>query len=120
MKTSHWLVVRATPLSICVSALLLGAVGRADAAGDAAAGRKKASACEVCHGLDGKSKLPDTPNLAGQLQDYLTRQLNAFKKGDRKNDIMSAIVSTLSAQDIEDVAAYYAAIEITIGKIPGK
>ena len=32
-------------------------------AGDAAAGKKRATACQTCHGMDGLSKLPEAPNL---------------------------------------------------------
>jgi cytochrome c553 len=45
------------------------------------------------------------------------RQLSAFKKGERKNEMMSVVVQSMSAQDIEDLAAYYAAIEVTV-KVP--
>src|SRR5262249_7220162 len=89
----------------------------ASAAGDIAAGRKKAAACQTCHGLDGLSKLPDAPNIAGNPEEYLVRQLSAFKKGERKNEMMSIVVQPLSDQDIADLAAYYAAIEVTV-KVP--
>jgi cytochrome c553 len=83
------------------------------AAGDVAAGRKKATACQTCHGLDGLSKMPDAPNIAGDPEEYLVRQLTAFKKGERKNEMMSIVVQPLSDQDVADLAAYYAAIEVT-------
>ena len=47
-------------------------------------------------------------------------ELNAFRTGERKNDTMSLVAPTLSDDDVADVAAYYAAIEITIGKVPGE
>jgi cytochrome c553 len=87
------------------------------AAGDIAAGRKKAVACQTCHGLDGLSKLPDAPNIAGDPEEYLVRQLQAFKKGERKNEMMSIVVQPLSDKDVEDLAAYYAAIDVTV-KVP--
>jgi cytochrome c553 len=83
------------------------------AAGSIAAGRQKAQQCQTCHGLDGLSKLPDAPNIAGSPEPYLARQLNAFRKGERKNEMMSIVVQPLSDQDIADLAAYYAAIELT-------
>jgi len=89
-------------------------------AGDVKAGRDKAQKCEACHGLDGASKIPEAPNLAGQIEPYLIAQLNLFKSGERKNEMMSLVAPTLSPQDIEDLAAYYAAIEIKTGKIPGQ
>src|SRR3954465_6920431 len=86
-------------------------------AGDIAAGRKKAAACQTCHGLDGLSKMPDAPNIAGDPDEYLIRQLTAFKKGERKNEMMSIVVQPLSEKDVEDLAAYYAAIDVTV-KVP--
>lgn len=101
-------------------ALLVVAQGRAGAAGDVKAGRQKAEKCQICHGLDGLSKLPEAPNIAGQTEQYLAEQLSAFKSGERKNEMMSIVAPTLSQNDIDDLAAYYAAIEIKVGKIPGQ
>jgi cytochrome c553 len=94
--------------------------GGAAAAGDVKAGREKAQKCEACHGLDGLSKVVEAPNIAGQTEQYLIKQLNAFKSGERQNEMMSLVAPTLKPGDIEDLAAYYAAIEITVGKLPGK
>ncbi len=83
--------------------------------GDKAAGRKKvATICQTCHGLDGLSKVPDAPNLAGQNEVYLVAALSAYKSGERKNDTMSLVAPMLSAQDIANVAAYYSSIQITV------
>lgn len=105
------LVAFAVLLSQCVNAP--GAL----AAGSVAAGRQKAVACRVCHGLDGLSRIPDAPNIAGNPAPYLARQLNAFRKGERKNEMMSVVGKELSDQDVDDLAAYYAAIEVT-AKVP--
>jgi cytochrome c553 len=90
----------------------------ASQAGDVKAGRAKALMCQACHGTDGLSKVPDAPNLAGQTEPYLITQLQAFKSGARKNDTMSLVIPSLSDRDLEDVAAYYSAIEVKIVKIP--
>jgi cytochrome c553 len=88
---------------------------------DAKAGRAKAeSTCAVCHGLDGLAKIPEAPNLAGQNQNYLVEQLTAFKSGERKNEMMSIVSQTLSDADIENLAAYYSGIEVTLGKTPSQ
>jgi cytochrome c553 len=76
--------------------------------------------CQACHGLDGLSKTPDAPNIAGQTEPYLVTQLQAYKTGLRKNDAMSVVAPSLSDQDIEDLAAYFSAIEIQIVKVPGQ
>jgi cytochrome c553 len=83
------------------------------AGGDVAAGRRKALQCQTCHGLDGLSKLPEAPHLAGQPEQYLVKSLNEYRSGARKNDMMSLVAPALSDQDVADLAAYYAAIEIS-------
>jgi cytochrome c553 len=112
---------RSTRLFACLLAsacfLVIG-TGRGYA-GDVKVGQKKALMCQACHGLDGLSKVPDAPNIAGQLEPYLVAQLQTFKSGARKSDSMSVVASSLSDQDIEDLAAYFSAIEIQVVKIPG-
>jgi cytochrome c553 len=84
-------------------------------AGDPKAGRQKALMCQTCHGLtDGLSKLPEAPNLAGQVEIYLVNSLTAYKSGERKNDMMSTVAPSLSAKDIEDLAAYFSGMKITV------
>lgn len=98
-----------------IGAIALGALPPGAArAQDAAAGKRKAVACQVCHGLDGLSKLPDAPHLAAQPAVYLERALRAYRSGERKNEVMSVAARSLSDADIRDLAAYYAAIEIEL------
>jgi cytochrome c553 len=110
---------RAELLAIFASVCLLMVNGSASSAGDVKAGRAKALMCQACHGMDGLSKAPDAPNIAAQIEPYLVAQLLAFKSGARKNDAMSLVAQTLSDADIEDLAAYFSAIEINIVKLPG-
>jgi cytochrome c553 len=109
-----------TIAAVLAAAVLLAAASAPSTAGDIKAGRGKAQLCQACHGVDGLSKVPDAPNIAGQVEGYLVTQLRAFKSGTRRNEAMTVVVSTLSEQDIENVAAYFAAIEIRIGKLPGE
>jgi cytochrome c553 len=89
-------------------------------AGDVKVGRAIADEkCSVCHGIDGIAKIAEAPNLAGQNERYLTEQLGAFKAGVRQNEMMSIVIQALSDDDIAKLAAYYSAIEINVGKIPG-
>lgn len=82
----------------------------AQAAGDPAAGKSKAQACAGCHGADGNSPTGQFPNLAGQHASYIVKQLEDFKAGKtRRNEVMAPIVANLSHQDMEDLAAYFAA-----------
>lgn len=78
-------------------------------AADITAGKAKAEAvCAACHGAAGVSVSDTIPNLAGQKTAYLEAQLKALKDGSRKNQIMSAIASQLGAEDIANVAAFFA------------
>lgn len=100
-----------------LAALLVALIPCASASaadGDAAAGRRKALQCQTCHGLDGLSKLPEAPSLAGQPLPFLVKSLNDFRQGIRKNEMMTLVVQQLSDQDVADLAAYYAAIEVTV------
>ena len=107
-------------VNLLAPAGLLMVGGSPSHAGDVKAGAAKAMMCQTCHGLDGLSKTPDSPNIAGQVEPYLVAQLQAFKSGARKNDAMSVVTPSLSDQDIEDLAAYFSAIEISVGKLPGR
>lgn len=105
-------------MTLILIAMGLGPIG-VQAAGDAEAGKSKAAACGGCHGMDGNSALADFPNLAGQNQRYLVKQIQDIK-GDangvrREVPTMTAMVANLSDQDIEDIAAFYAAQTPTAG-----
>ena len=99
---------------VLLTLLMMLACGAASTAGDPAAGKRKALACQTCHGLDGLSKLPEAPNLAGQPEAYLVKSLDEYRKGVRKNDMMSIVVQPLSDQDVAALAAFYASIEISV------
>ena len=77
-------------------------------AGDAAAGKAKAATCAACHGPTGVSGNPLWPNLAGQKEAYLVKQIKAFKDGVRTDATMAPMVAALSDKDIEDLAAVFA------------
>jgi cytochrome c553 len=84
------------------------------AAGDPKAGRQKALQCQACHGLDGLAKIPGAPHIAGQVEEYLVKSLTDYKTGARKHEMMTVVMQNIGPQDIEDLAAYYAAIEIEV------
>ncbi|PTB19649.1 cytochrome C [Trinickia symbiotica] len=85
----------------------------ADVVGNAKAGRDKVAMCIGCHGIsDYRTAYPevyDVPKLGGQNEKYLENALQGYKKGDRHFQTMHAIASSLTDQDIADIAAYYAA-----------
>lgn len=95
---------------VCVTVIALGcAVAAAPAlAGDAAAGKAKAVVCSACHGVDGNSVNPLWPKLAGQHAAYMTKQMKAFRSGERKDPVMAPMAMPLSDADIEDISAFYA------------
>lgn len=69
--------------------------------------------CAACHAADGNSPAAANPKLAGQIPEYLHRQLTNFKpqggkKAERENAVMAGMVAALSADDMRNVAAYYA------------
>jgi cytochrome c553 len=104
---------RRAPIMLAIAALSLECWLPAGAA-DVAAGRRKALQCQACHGLDGLSKVPAAPHLAGQPEPYLIKAINEFRRGVRKHEMMTIAVQPLTDQDVADLAAYYAAIEIAV------
>ncbi len=106
MKT---MPVAATLLAI---AMLFASDSRA---ADLAAGKARAEAlCQICHGLDGQSTLPDAPHLSGQPEQYLVIQLEAYRSGQRQHPQMTIIARMLSDEDIANVALWYSSIRVSI------
>lgn len=70
--------------------------------------------CQACHGINGVATFPGAPNLAGQPADYLTRQLQHYRSGERQNEQMSVVSKNLSDADIEAIAQWYAQIVVTV------
>jgi cytochrome c553 len=81
-------------------------------------GRRKAAACQACHGMDGMSRLPDAPHIAAHPAPYIERALRAYRSGERRNEVMSIAVKALSDEDIRALAAYYAAVRIEVMAVP--
>ena len=79
--------------------------------GDAAAGKVKSAACTGCHGINGISNNPMWPNLAGQQEGYLVKQLQAFREGVRDDPLMSPMAKSLTDSDIDNLAAYYSNLQ---------
>jgi cytochrome c553 len=111
--TARELSHRARVACLLGMALVLCAAVPARAA-DPAAGREQARQCQTCHGLDGVGRMPDVPNIGGESEIYLTKQLQDFRSGERRHEQMSIIAGGLSDEDIADLAAYYASIEFTV------
>ena len=110
MRSHRWVASAIVSVTLG-SAPLLPALA---SGGDAAAGRKKANACAVCHGPMGLSVNPGAPHLAGQPAIYLAEQMKDYRSGKRVNPVMAVIAKPLTDQEIADLAAWYASIEIQL------
>jgi len=95
---------------VMISALML-FVSTQVIAADAAAGKVKSAQCAACHGATGISPMGLYPNLAGQKEQYLAKQMADFKSGVRKDPTMQAMVAALSDEDIANLSAFYANIK---------
>jgi cytochrome c553 len=88
------------------------------ATADPGLGKAKVQAvCAVCHGVDGIGKNPDVPNLAGESQQYIQKQLKAFRSGGRQHEQMSIIAKDLTDNDIANLADWFSSLKVTV-KLP--
>ncbi len=119
-QNDKWIVMKklALILTLMVS-------GTAWAQGDVEAGKLKAATCNACHGAAGIATLEQYPNLAGQHEKYLIKQLHDFQQGvtsggeqGRPNAVMAGMVSGLSEIDIADLSAYFAQLPPMQGTTP--
>ncbi len=104
-------------------ALLLGALGlwseTVAAGGDAAAGAKSAMFCAYCHGPDGNSTYTGAPRLAGQSAESFVVKIKHYKSNQKVyHPMMAFLAGGLNGQDIEDLAAFYAAQPVKQGALP--
>jgi cytochrome c553 len=107
-KMKKFLFTVSSLLLVCATTLSAQAQ---DIKGDALAGSHKNALCVGCHGIKGfHTAFPEThqvPKLSGQGARYISAALHAYKKGERKHPSMRTLASSLSEQDIADLAAYY-------------
>ncbi|WP_299263530.1 cytochrome c [uncultured Psychrosphaera sp.] len=96
---------------LLISTALIGSFAFNANAADIAAGKAASAVCGACHGAAGISAIPMYPNLAGQKEAYLVKQLKAFKSGERKDPVMTAMAMPLSDADIANVSAYFASLK---------
>ena len=101
--------MNARRLVILTVPLLLAMTAVAQATDPAAGKAKAAEVCAACHGADGNSPSPDFPKLAGQHREYLAKALQDHPSGPRKDPIMVGFAKALTKQEIDNLAAYYAA-----------
>ena len=83
------------------------------AEGDAEAGKELGYTCLGCHGIEGyRNAYPSyrVPKLGGQKAGYLVIALKGYRSGERSHPTMQAQATSMSDQEIEDVAAYLASL----------
>ena len=100
-----------TPAVMAMGLLVLS--NSALAQGDPQAGQAKAATCVACHGEDGNSPAPNFPKIAGLGENYLYKQLQDIKlgkpeEGGRYVPEMTGLLDGMSAEDLRDLAAFYA------------
>lgn len=99
---------------LMIVCLALGLTGTLHAEGDPAAGKRKAETCLGCHGIPGYGNVYpsyDVPKLGGQSEAYIVAALKAYKDKQRWHPTMQGQASTLSPEDMADMAAYFASLK---------
>ena len=97
--------------TLIIMSVLLMAAGNYANAGDAAAGKAKATGCVSCHGLNGISMGDMNPNLAGQKKGYLAKSIKDYRDGKRDHMMMKSMVMSLSDADVDNIATYYSELK---------
>lgn len=84
-------------------------------AGDVTLGRAQSIPCLACHGAEGVSDYYMWPNIAGQSEGYLIKQLQHFRDGTREDPWMSPMAINLSDQEVGNLAAYFSSLKAAAG-----
>jgi cytochrome c553 len=96
------------------------AVEKATGPDPVSAGRAAAASCGSCHGEGGVSAMSGMPSLAGLDPKYLAASINSYRNGQRRHDLMKALVSGLSEADVGNIALYYASLTPDKAKTPAE
>jgi cytochrome c553 len=89
--------------------LLAAALAATTAHAQETATRNMASACAICHGTDGRPATRDVVPLAGLPRGHIASQMRAFRDGQRPATVMHQIAKGYTDQQIEALAAWFAA-----------
>lgn len=95
---------------VVAAAFAVALAGPAWADGDADAGKKKARSCAGCHGANGEGK-KENPPLAGMDPAKFIAAMEEYAAGKREDKKMQGFAKKLSAEDFENLAAYYASLK---------
>ena len=77
-----------------------------------------ANTCAGCHGTNGQSAGPASPNLAGMSESYFNDSMKAFKEGTRPATIMDRIAKGYSDEQIETMAGFFAGQPVYKAMVP--
>jgi cytochrome c553 len=100
--------------ALLMSLLAGGGAGVAQAQADDERARKIVSGvCFVCHGVEGDAASEEFPRLAGQHWEYTAKQLDNFKSGKRKSTAMAAMVTKLTASEMDALGRYFEKMPVT-------
>lgn len=84
--------------------------GEAGAAGDIALGEYLSSTCVTCHQKSGHVT-GGVPAIVGWPEDQFVAVMSAYKNRERDNEVMRSIASSLSAEDVAALAAYFGSLK---------
>jgi cytochrome c553 len=118
MKSVRWGLIALSAALVCSTAHAqtpaaapapAAAAEPAPIVGNAVDGKTKAYTCFGCHGIPNYNSVYPTyrvPKLGGQHPEYIVAALQEYKKGARPHPTMHAQASSMSDQDMADIAAY--------------
>jgi cytochrome c553 len=84
--------------------------------GDAVVGKDQSASCSACHGADGNSAAPSFPNLAGQGERYLLKQMQDIRGGARPVPTMAGQLDGKSDQELANMAAFFSSQPVSGGQ----
>ena len=93
---------------VALALLALAGAGTAQGSDDEARAKKIiGGSCFLCHGAEGESASAIYPRLAGQNAEYIAKQLENFKNGQRKSTAMAPMVEKLTPDEMLALGRYY-------------
>ena len=96
---------------VALALLALAGAGTAQGSDDEARAKKIiGGSCFLCHGAEGESASAIYPRLAGQNAEYIAKQLENFKNGQRKSTAMAPMVASLAPEDMVALGKFFASL----------
>lgn len=114
-------------VALLVSTAFASSTALAQTPGNPERGKNLANTCLGCHGIPGyRNAYPNysVPKLEGQHPEYIVAALTAYRAGERSHITMHSQASSLSDQDMADIASYFSGTPVSKdnnppeGKVP--